>query len=114
MDIQIIEDSITLEEIRKIAEVFYVDMVKGVADIEKEVFALGGEYHMDSNLKLIEHGSKQKDVWGFNLYLDKPREDWLEYTSLINIRPLASNRSMRIEDEDICNKIKKIVNSKII
>jgi|SRR3989344_6734265 len=114
MDIRIIEDSIALDDVRKIAEVFYVDMVKGVADVEKGIFALGGEYHMDSNLKLIEHGSKQKDIWGFNLYLNKPKDDWLEYTSLINIRPLVSNLSMRIEDEKICNKIKKIINQKII
>jgi hypothetical protein len=87
MKIVIIDDQIHIDLIREIAQEFYGDMIKGVVDLEQEIVALGGEYHMDANMKLIEHGSQQPHVWGFNIYLDKEGDEMIEYTSLINIRP---------------------------
>ena len=113
MDIRIITDTITKEEMAEIAKEFYENMVKGVIDVENEIIALGGEYHMDANMILIEHGSQQNNVWGFNIYLDRDGDDWLEYVSLINIRPAVGNRSMFIENEKLCQKIKKIISKKI-
>ena len=54
---------------------------------------------------MIEDGSKQNNLWGFNIYLNKPKESRLEYNSLINIRPKQGNRNMEIENEEIKNKI---------
>ena len=115
MKIKIVSDQISTEEIRELAQEFYVNMIKGVVDIEKEVIALGGEYHMDANVFLLEKGSKQENVWGFNIHLHKQKdsEEWIEYTSLINIRPNQGNRSMEIQDEDIRQKIKEILNKLI-
>lgn len=93
------------------AKEFYVEMVKGVADIEKDIIALGGEWHMDANQILVENGSNQENLWGFNIYLNKPRKEMLEYNSLINIRPKQGNKSMEIESEEIKNKIFEIVSS---
>ncbi|HEY4496335.1 MAG TPA: DUF5674 family protein [Candidatus Paceibacterota bacterium] len=114
MVIKIIKDKISLKELQTLAKEFYGSMTKGVADIERGVVAFGGEYHMEANMSLIEDGSGQSNLWGFNVYLNKPREDWLEYTSLINIRPAAGNFDMMIGDEQIRQKVKEIVNSKII
>jgi len=114
MNIRIITEGITIEEAREIAREFYTDMVKGVVDIEREIVALGGEYHMDANQKLTESGSRQKDIWGFNFYVDKGKEERLEYTSLINIRPVSGNKSMVVEDENVRVRMKKIINSKIL
>jgi hypothetical protein len=114
MNIKIIKQPITKAEAREIAQEFYVEMVKGVADIEKGIIALGGEYHVDANAILIRNGSQQKDVWGFNLYPDRTSDSWIEYTSLINIRPSANNRSMNVEDEKIRAKIKTIVGKLVI
>ncbi len=114
MDIKIVEDQISVGELKKLAEVFYVTMIKGVVDIEKEIVAFGGEYHMDANMVLIENGSEQKNVWGFNIYFDRPKDEWIEYISLINIRPLAKNNDMEVQDESIREKMKNIINSKII
>ena len=97
MHIVIVSETIPLAEMREIAKEFYEDMIKGVVDIDRGVIALGGEYHMDANNVLIADGSQQTDIWGFNVYLDRPREEWLEYTSLINIRPLQGNKSMTVE-----------------
>ena len=114
MHIVIVTDRIPLAEVREIAKEFYEDMIKGVVDIEREVIALGGEYHMDANNVLIEDGSKQTDVWGFNVHLDRAREAWLEYTSLVNIRPLQGNKSMKVEDDALRAKMKQIIEAKIV
>ena len=114
MIIRIVNDSISLDELREIAKEYYIDMIKGVADISKEIIAVGGEYHMDANMKILGNGSIQSDVWGFNILLDRPRDERIEFTSLINIRPLAGNRSMEVEDEEIRKKMSDIINRKII
>ena len=111
MDIRIIRQKITKPELEDLAKEIYVEMVKGVADIERGIIALGGEWHMDANQVLVEDGSNQENLWGFNIYLNKPREEMLEYNSLINIRPRQGNKSMEIEDEKIKNKIFEIVNN---
>ena len=111
MNIRIIRDKITKPELEELAKEFYVEMVKGVADIERNIIALGGEWHMDANQVLIEDGSNQQNLWGFNIYLNKPKKEMLEYNSLINIRPNQGNKSMEIENEEIKNKIFEIVNN---
>lgn len=83
-------------------------------DIENEIIAFGGEYHMDANIILLDNGSAQKDIWGFNVHLEKDKDNWIEYTSLINIRPTDNNFDMEVKDKDIRDKMKKIINSKII
>ena len=114
MNIRIVEEHISLDELREIAKEFYGSMMKGVVDIEKEIVAFGGEYHMDANRMLLGQGSTQNNVWGFNIYLDKPRDSWIEYVSLINIRPQANNRDMEVQDEGIRAIMKRIIDSKIV
>ncbi|MBM2818073.1 MAG: hypothetical protein HW401_663 [Parcubacteria group bacterium] len=114
MIIKVIEDVINADELREIAKEYYVDMIKGVVDISKEIIAVGGEYHIDANMKLLENGSAQMDVWGFNIFLDRPQDERIEFTSLINIRPQAGNRSMEVEDETIRNKMRDIIKRKVI
>ncbi|KKQ78230.1 MAG: hypothetical protein UT00_C0001G0115 [Parcubacteria group bacterium GW2011_GWA1_38_7] len=111
MDIKIIRQKITKSELEDLAKEIYVEMVKGVADIERGIIALGGEWHMDANEVLIKDGSAQENLWGFNIYLNKPKEERLEYNSLINIRPKQSNKSMEIESEELKNKILEIVSN---
>ena len=114
MNIVIVEDKITVPELKEVSKEFYNPIIKGVVDIEREIVAFGGEWHIDANMKLIEDGSKQKNIWGFNIDLDKSKGDWLEYNSLINIRPLAGNRQLDIQDQNLKERMKSIINSKII
>ncbi len=111
MNIKIINDEITTKEIAEIAKEFYGTMIKGVVDIKDKVVALGGEYHIDANLVLLEKGSKQSNIWGFNINFTEPKdsESWIEYISLINIRPLQNNRGMEIENQEIRQKMRKIL-----
>ncbi len=113
MEIKIVTETITIEELRKLAETFYITMIKGVVDIHKEIVAFGGEYHIDANNVLIDDGSNQSDIWGFNVVFDEPKESWIEYISLINIRPKAKNFDMEVQDASIRDTMKKIINSKI-
>ena len=107
MDIRIVRDKITKAEMEELAKEFYVKMVKGVADVEREIIALGGEWHMDGNQILIEDGSKQCDLWGFNVYLADKK---VEYISLINIRPAQNNRTLEVEDAGIRERMYNIIN----
>ena len=113
MTIKIIKEKIILDELKKIAEENFGDMIKGAVDVEKKVVALGGEMHIDANEELIKTGSEQQNIWGFNIHINRPREDWLEFNSLINIKPAVGNRSMNIENETIRKKIKGIFNELI-
>ncbi|MBI2047585.1 MAG: hypothetical protein HYT27_00440 [Parcubacteria group bacterium] len=110
MDIRIIKEPITHATAKEIAAEFYKDMVKGVVDIERKIIALGGEYHIDANMKLIADGSIQSDVWGFNFYSDENR---IEYVSLINIRPQQNNRTIKIQDDELKKKMENIIRSLI-
>lgn len=114
MNIIVVEKGIPLAELREVAQEFYKTMIKGVVDVKNDIIAFGGEYHIDANQKLIERGLKQKDIWGFNVYLDRPRDTWIEYISLINIRPSAGNADMEVSDPKIRKKMKQIIDSKII
>lgn len=113
MRIRIVAERISLAELKLLASQWYGDMIKGAVDVEREVLALGGEYHMDANAVLIEDGSQQDAVWGFNVYLGRPREDWIEFRSLINIRPAQDNRGMVIESREVQQRMRAIIEKKI-
>ncbi len=109
MNVKILDKRISEKELREIAKEFYGDMVKGVVDIENEILAMGGEYHMDANNVLIENGSKQRDIWGFNWYFDRSEQNRIEYISLINIRPAQGNRTMEVQDLSLRDKMKEVI-----
>jgi len=114
MQIRIITEPIPLVEVEELAKDTYTTMIKGVVDIEKAIIALGGEYHIDANNKLTEMGSKQPDIWGFNIQFDKIGDEWLQYTSLINIRPAVGNRGMLVKDQRIQKRMREIIESLIL
>jgi len=108
-NIRIITGKISLAELKKIAEERFGDMVKGVVDIEKGIMAIGGEMHADEEAVLLENGSSQANLWGINLYPDNSGEDFVEFDSMINIRPRQNNRSRSVEDENVRQQILEIV-----
>lgn len=110
MKIQIIKEKISKAELSELAREFYIEMVKGVVDIEREILALGGEWHIDANQVLITDGSSQENLWGFNIYLDGR----IEHISLINIRPLQNNKTLEVEDPVIKEKMNVIIKRLVI
>lgn len=110
MPISLIEEPIEKSELSEIAKERFGDLVKAVVDIEKGIMAVGGELHSDEEALLLEAGSKQKNLWGINLYPDKSGEEVIEFDSIINLRPSQGNRSRDVNDSQIRQKIKEIVN----
>lgn len=109
MAIQIIKKSIHIKELKKIAKNQFGDLVKAVVDVEKEIMAIGGELHSDEETLLSEHGSLRENLWGINLYPDRPEEEWIEFDSMINIKPQHGNRSRGVDNHHIQEKIKTII-----
>jgi len=108
-EIYLIENPITKTRLGEMAEKGFGDMIKGVVDIEKQIMALGGDLHADEESFLLERGSMQNNLWGINLYPGLEGEDFLEYDSMINIRPTLNNRSRSVEEPALRKKIADIV-----
>lgn len=101
---------ITLTELGEIAGGSFGDLVKAVVDVDQRMMAIGGELHADEEQFLIAQGSKQMNLWGINLYPEEHGTvDWLEYDSMINIRPSLKNRSRGVEDPKTREIIAEIV-----
>ena len=110
MDITIIRDAVTRHELNDMAKQQFGDMVKAVVDVEQGIMAIGGELHSDEEALLLDQGSVQKNLWGINLYPERPLPEWIEFDSMINVRPSGGNRSRYVESAEIRNTIITIVN----
>jgi hypothetical protein len=83
---------------------------KAVVDIERDVMAIGGELHADEEAMLLDDGSQQPDVWGINLYPEAFGEsDFVEFDSMINVRPRLGNRSRSVENDEVRARILLVV-----
>lgn len=106
---EILEDQVTLEYIKRLSDILYGDMIKAVADVDRGLIAVDAELHSDLESFLLQDGSDQSALWGFNIYPEAEGEDFIEFNSLINIRPRQGNRSHDVEDSAVREKIKSIV-----
>ena len=114
MVMQILQQPISRKELRSLAENTFGNMIKCVADVSEGLLALDAELHADLERLLLENGSAQENLWGFNLYPDEEGEDFIEYDSLINIRSWQGNPSRGISNPEIRDTIEKIVAQFII
>jgi hypothetical protein len=87
-----------MDELRQMAAERFGDMVKGVVDLQRGVLLLDAEMHADQEAELLAEGSSQEDLWGINLYPELVDESWLEFDSMINLRPSFGNRSRGVDD----------------
>jgi hypothetical protein len=107
-------DKISVNELKKMAERMFGSLVKAVVDIEKNFLVIDAEMHADEEKFLLENGSRQESLWGINLYPEKfGDDDFVEFDSMINLRPSQHNRSRSIEDKKIRQKIIEVVDSKV-
>jgi len=108
MPVKILNQKIAPAELTALCTQYFKTFVKFVADIKRDIIAVGGELHADAEAELIRNGCEQQDIWGANFYPYRKPEERLEYTALINIRPRDDNPAMEIQDKKICAKIKKL------
>lgn len=106
---QIVSEKISRAELVRISNHYFGDMTKGVVDVDKGIVAIDAELHADLETLLLEGGSKQEYLWGINIYPDEGGEDFIEFDSLINIRPQQNNRGRGVNDPVIRDKIREIV-----
>lgn len=106
---QLIKKGISLQELKKVAKKKFGNLVKAVVDTKREIMVIDAELHSDQETFLIANGSKQKNLWGINLYPDIQGEDFIEFDSMINIRPSFGNNTRGVESPEIREKIREIV-----
>ena len=102
------KNKINRKELHKISEKMFENLVKAVVDVKKEIMAIDAPMHSDQEAELIKKGSKQENLWGINLY--PKSKDFIEFDSIINLRPNQNNRSRGINNPKIKEKIIEIVN----
>ena len=91
-------DPVSMDELRLLAKGRFGDMVKAVVDVKHGIMLLDADLHADQEAELLSEGAAQRDLWGLNLYPDLPDDEWLEFDSMINLRPSFGNRSRGVDD----------------
>lgn len=115
MEIKIVKDSINKKELINIAKEQFGNLVKGVVDINQGIMAVGGEMHADEEVALIEQeNSKREYTWGINLYPKESGGEFIEFDSIINIKPSYGNRSRDVENPETKEQIKIIINKLVV
>lgn len=93
------------------AEKMYGTLVKADVDIAKHQVVIDMEMHADGEAYLLENGSAQMDIWGINLHPDQfGTDDFIEFDSMINIRPRQQNPSRDVLSEPVRQQIRDLVN----
>ena len=111
--VKIIKNQIAFDELTRMAAAMFGNMVKAVVDIEREVLAVDGELHSDLEALLIEAGSNPQSLWGINLYPELQGDDFVEFDSMINMRPSQGNKIRGVEDAKTREKIIQVVAKRI-
>ena len=101
---QILQQPITGAELKSMAQNTFGDMIKCVADVKRGLLALDADLHADLERLLLEDGSAQENLWGFNLWVEEEGEDFI-----INIRSWQGNPSRDVENPEAREAIKSIV-----
>jgi hypothetical protein len=108
-EMEIIREKIGVDRLRQMAEQMFGNLVKAVVDVEKRIMAVDGELHSDEEAILLQQGSKQRDLWGINIYPDETGDSFIEFDSMINIKPSSGNRTRGIDNPEVRKKISDIV-----
>lgn len=101
---------ISIEELKKEASKLS-GLVKAVVDVEKSIMVVGADLHSDEEEFLINDGSRQENLWGINIYPYEDKENWIEFDSMINLRPSWGNLSRGVDSKEVSERIKNIVYS---
>lgn len=92
------------------ADKMYGSLVKADVDVEKGIVIIDMDMHADGEAELLSQGSQQNDLWGINLHPDKfGTDEFIEFDSMINIRPRQNNPSRDVLDESVRQKITEMI-----
>jgi hypothetical protein len=100
----------TKTQLSELPLTFGTGFIKAVVDVSKGQVTIDAELHSDLEDEMLQNGSKQEDLWGINLYPSAEQgENFIEFDSMINIRPRQNNRGRGVEDAEIRDKITSVV-----
>lgn len=105
----LVDKQITKESLRQIALKSFGNLVKAVVDVNKEIMVIDAGLHADEEALLLSNDSKQEDLWGINLYPDLKGDEFVEFDSMINLRPGSGNLSRGVDNKEIQKEIRTIV-----
>jgi len=107
----ILVKKIKLQELEEMSKKMFEPIVKAVVDVKSRKIVVDADLHSDEEMFLLENGSKQEDLWGINLWPDKYGTlEFVEFDSMINLRPRQNNRSRSVQNAEIRTLILEIVN----
>lgn len=106
---KIITDRIGRDELTEMATKIFGSFVKAVVDVDRSIMAVDAELHADLEAELLQNGSKQINLWGINLHPAVEGKDWVEFDSMINLKPRQGNRTRGVEDSALQEKIIAVV-----
>jgi hypothetical protein len=112
---KIVKDQILISELEEMSKKMHGDFTKAMVDVEKEIIAVDAPMHSDLlELLIQEENSEPKNLWGINIHPDKNGEDFIEFDSMMNLKPSLGNRSRGVENPEIRGKILSIVRKLIV
>jgi uncharacterized protein DUF5674 len=110
MEMMMVDKPVSISYVDKLAKQQFGELIKATVDVEKDIMMLGGDLHADEEKQLLEQGSVQKNLWGINLYPAKfGTPEFVEFDSMINIRPSQGNMSRSVEDSNTRKQIVEVV-----
>lgn len=105
----LVTKKLTFTQLSEMAKAGFGNLVKAVVDIEKSMMVVDAELHADEEAYLLGVGSKQENLWGINLYPEFKGDNFIEFDSMINLKPSIGNNSRGIDNPEIRKKIIAIV-----
>jgi hypothetical protein len=110
---QLVETTISRADLHTLAEGMFGNLVKAVVDVEQGLLVVDAELHADEEAFLLERGSKQEHLWGINLYPELEGPDFIEFDSMINIKPRLGNRTRSVDDPATQAQIRAVIALKV-
>jgi len=107
----IVRQAIAVSTLAEMTQRMFGNLVKAVVDVEQGIMAIDGEMHADEEALLLDEGSRQDSLWGVNLHPGQfGTPDFIEFDSVINIRPSQGNRTRSVDDPAARARVTAIVN----
>lgn len=108
---QIVRHAIAVSTLAEMTQRMFGNLVKAVVDVERGIMAIDGEMHSDEEALLLDEGSHQNSLWGINLHPGQfGTPDFIEFDSVINIRPSQGNRTRSVDDPAARARVTSVVN----
>src|SRR5438045_2880752 len=108
---KIVKDEIQISELKEMAKKMHGELVKVMIDVDKNIIAVDAPMHADLlELLITEESSQSQDLWGINIHPDKTGEDFIEFDSMMNLKPALGNKTRSVENPETRGKIIQIIN----